>query len=64
MLFRALADLVGIRRSVAQLLAELIQEQGHSVIELCLGRRRSRSHGHFRSAAADEFVAISVNELI
>jgi hypothetical protein len=36
---RAVANLVGFRLSVPQLLDELIQEQGYSVIDLRLGTR-------------------------
>jgi hypothetical protein len=63
-LSRALVNIVGFRRSAAQLLAQLRQEQGYSVIDLRFGRRGSRPLRHFRSAQADEFVAIFVNELI
>jgi hypothetical protein len=60
----ALVNLVGVRRSVAQLLAELIQEQGNAVIDLRFGRRRRRPLRDFRSAAADEFVSILANEVM
>src|ERR1700722_3699498 len=62
MLDRALAHFVGFRRSVAQPLNQLIQEQGYAAIDLHVGGPRSRPLGHFRSATADEFIAIQTNE--
>jgi len=62
MLDRALADLVGLRRSVAQFLDQLIQEQRDSVIDLSICRWWSRPFRDFRSAPADELVAICGDE--
>lgn len=64
MLAGALDDLVGLRRSVAQLVDQLIEEQWHAVINLQCGWRRRRSRRHLRSAAEDDFVAVYGNEFM
>lgn len=39
----------------AQLVYQLIQEQGYPVVDLCFGRRWDR---HARSTASDDFLAV------
>ena len=58
------ADLRTGGESQAQRLGELIQEQGHPVIDFRAGRRRDRSRRHFGPAAPDDLLAVQGNELM
>jgi hypothetical protein len=49
---------------VPQLLDDLLQQPRYSVIVFRDGQQRSRSFSHFRVAAADEFVAIYLDEFL
>jgi hypothetical protein len=53
---RALADFVRLRSSVAQLMAQLVEKEQYSVIDLYLGGRRSPPRRDLCSAPVDEFV--------
>ena len=61
---RAVGD-VGIRPETrAQRSHELLQEHGHAVIDLRLGRRRNRPRRDFGPATTDELVAVCGNEFV
>ena len=47
-----------------QCVHELLQEHGHSVIDLRLGRLRNRPRRHFVPASSDELVAVCANEFV
>jgi hypothetical protein len=64
MLQRAVGD-VGIRRKTrAQRFDELIQKDGHAMIDLGFGRWRNRPYGHLCAAPQDDLFAIDSDEFM
>ena len=54
----------GIRCSRTQRFYKLLQEQGNTMFDFCVARRRNRSRCHLRSTARDDFFSVDGDELV